>query len=99
DLGWGQLAASGTIGPGSVVVDQRTFRYDAAQNLSEREDTRAGGPQLLHHYDYDPADRLVHTQVTAPGPTFVRDTIYNYDLNGNRLAVNGFNTPDPGSYF
>ena len=68
------------------------------QNLSERHDTRAGGPQLLHHYDYDAANRNVHTQVNAPGPTLVRDTIYNYDLNGNRIVVNGPGTPNPGSY-
>ena len=99
DLGWGKLAASESHGPGNAVIDQRTCTYDANQNLSDREDTRVGGPQLLHHYDYDPANRNNHTQVTAPGPNLVRDTIYNYDLNGNRIAVNGFNTPDPGPYF
>ncbi len=99
DLGWGQVAGTVTLQLGNIVLDQRTFTYDANQNLSERADTRSGGPQLLHHYDYDPANRNVHTQVNAPGPTLVRDTIYNYDRNGNRLAVNGFQTPDPGPYF
>lgn len=97
DLGWGQLAASVTTGPGPTILDQRTFTYDADGNLSERHDTRAGGPQLLHHYDYDAANRNVHTQVSAGGPP-LRDTIYNYDLNGNRIVVNGPGTPNPGAY-
>ncbi len=95
DRGWGMMASSQTLGPGSTVLDQRTFSYDANQNLSERQDTRSGGPLLLYHYDYDAADRLVHTQVTAPGPVTTRDTTYTLDLNGNRSNVSGPGTPEP----
>jgi YD repeat-containing protein len=98
DLGWGRVAATVTTGPGPTALDQRTFSYDADGNLIDRNDTRPGGPQLSHHYDYDPANRNTHTTVTAPGPTTVRDTTYNYDLNGNRLSVNGPGTPNPGNY-
>ncbi len=97
DRGWGRLANSLTQGPGGTVIDQRTFTYDAAQNLMERGDTRPGGTQRLYHYDYDRSDRNTHTQVTAGAPV-LRDTTYTYDLNGNRLTVNGAGTPDPGSY-
>ncbi len=97
DRGWGKLASSATLGPGGTVLDQRTFTYDAAQNLMERHDTRVGGPQFLYHYDYDRADRDFHTQVSAGGPV-LRNTTYTYDLNGNRITVNGVGTPNPGSY-
>lgn len=98
DKGWGRLSASVTTGPGPTVLDQRTYSYDANGNLTDRNDTRPGGPQLSHHYDYDPANRNTHTLVTSPGPTTVRDTTYNYDRNGNRLSVIGPGTPDPGNY-
>ncbi|MGZ5553378.1 MAG: hypothetical protein ACXWHF_07045, partial [Chthoniobacterales bacterium] len=96
--GWGRVATQTTRGPGSVLLDQRTYTYDRSQNLTDRQDTRPGGPQLRFHYDYDPADRDVHTQVTSGGPA-LRDTTYTYDPMGNRLNVGGLNTPNPGGYF
>jgi RHS repeat-associated protein len=68
-------------------------------NKTQRNDTRADGPQLTHDYSNDDAGRLINTIVTdnsARPPTIVRDTDYALDGLGNRTTVTGDNCP--GSY-
>lgn len=99
DFGWRRVArARHTHIASATVIDDRTFAWDRNQNKTQRKDLRPGGPQLTHDYTYDQLDRLVATQVNAPGPVLARQTNYALDGAANRINVAGPNTPNPGAY-
>ncbi len=79
-----------------TVLDDRTFTWDPMFNKTQRKDIRASGPGLTHDFGYDAAYRLVHTLVTDPAATVVRNTTYNVDGAHNRTSVVG--APDNGDY-
>ncbi|MFC1783975.1 hypothetical protein ACFL02_10420 [Planctomycetota bacterium] len=71
---------------GGVIIDKRTYQWDANYNKIQRRDERIGGPQLTHKYTYDPIYRLEHTTMTGAGAILVRDTDYDLDGVGNFLT-------------
>ncbi len=80
----------------NMIIEDRSFRWDRAQNRSRRSDLRAGGPQLSHDYQYDSDYRLAQTLVIDATLTILRDTGYVLDDLGNRVQVTG--GPDAGLY-
>jgi RHS repeat-associated protein len=85
-----------TITAGGAVIDDRTYTWDARGNKTQRQDTRADGPELTHDYAYDPISRLTRGTVTDGGGLTQRDSVYTYDQAGNRLTVVGH--PNGGTY-
>ncbi|MCA9244155.1 MAG: RHS repeat protein [Phycisphaerales bacterium] len=77
-----------TAGP--TVVDSRTFTWDSMFNKTERRDTRTGGPELRHAYAYDAAYRLTQGVEENAGGIPQRESNYQLDGVGNRLAITGF---------
>ena len=71
----------------NVLVDDRSFSWDQSYNKPQRQDTRPGGPGLIHDYVYDSLHRLREVHVVAGDGTSVRDTTYDLDGVGNRLDV------------
>jgi YD repeat-containing protein len=82
---------------GGTLIDQRSYRWDAAGNKTQRVDELPGGPGLTHDYVYDSLYRLRRTIVTDSTAQGVRDTDYQLDEVGNRLFVGGLAyLMDPG---
>jgi RHS repeat-associated protein len=71
---------------GLVNFDERSFGWDESNNKILAADTRVGGPELTHAYEYDSHERLVRTLVTEMVGTS-RDTNYVLDDVGNRVSV------------
>jgi YD repeat-containing protein len=95
DSGWGQVSRVQTANVTSgAVIDDTTYRYDAAQNQSGKT-TSFPGKMTAKAYQYDAADRLVNTVVTTNGDQTANIT-YTLDKAGNRLNVTGDN--HPGAY-
>lgn len=84
-------------GGAATVVDQRGYQWDRMSNKIGRTDLRAGGPQLTHAYAYDAIYRLTGATVTdSVARATLRDTDYQLDGAGNRIAVTG--APATGTY-
>ena len=90
------ISTTHSVIAGGATIDARTYTWDKMYNKTQRMDVRAGGPELTHDYQYDDIYRLTRTVVTDPTPTTLRETDYELDGVGNRLAVSG--DPDPGIY-
>lgn len=78
-----------------LVIDDRTFAWDAMYNKIQRADIRPDGPQLVHDYSYDSIYRLTTSVVTPPGDPEGR-VDYQLDGVGSRIVVSGGD--NPGSY-
>lgn len=95
DSGWGQIGRVQTVNVASgAVIDDTTYRYDAAQNQTGKT-TSFPGKVTAKAYQYDAADRLVNTVVTTNAAQTANIT-YTLDKAGNRLNVTGDN--HPGAY-
>ena len=75
---------------GSSVIDSRALTWDAVGNKTERRDTRSAGPLTRYAYEYDDACRLVRGLEENGIGIVTRDSNYDLDGVGNRLAITGF---------
>ncbi len=75
-------------------LDNRSFKWDAAYNKTQRRDLRA---MVTHGYMYDDMFRLTQATVTESA-IITRDTTYNLDGVGNRSLVTSNPDPDPGPH-
>jgi YD repeat-containing protein len=95
DSGWGQVSRVQTVHSTSgAVIDDTTYRYDAAQNMTGKMSSFPG-KVTTKVYQYDAADRLETTVVTTNAAQTANIT-YTLDKAGNRLNVTGDN--HPGAY-
>ncbi len=95
DSGWGQISRVQTVNfTSGAVIDDTTYRYDAAQNQTGKTNSFPG-KVTAKVYQYDAADRLANTVVTTNGAQTANIT-YTLDKAGNRLNVTGDN--HPGAY-
>ncbi|MEI7956545.1 MAG: hypothetical protein WCJ66_15370 [Verrucomicrobiota bacterium] len=94
DSGWGQIRRIQHLVSNGSSLEDITYSYDAEQNRTG-ESTSFAGVTTSRLYQYDAADRLTHTLVTANGMQ-TRNTTYTLDKAGNRISVSG--DAHPGSY-
>ena len=94
DSGWGQISRIQHLGSKGSTLEDITYGYDAAQNVTGKSTSFSGVTTTLS-YQYDADDRLTHTVVSTNG-TQTRNTTYTLDQAGNRASVTG--DAHPGSY-
>ena len=94
DSGWGQISRIQHLGSKGSTLEDITYGYDAAQNVTGKS-TSFSSVTTASRYQYDADDRLTNTVVTTNG-TQTRNTSYTLDQAGNRLSVTG--DAHPGSY-
>jgi YD repeat-containing protein len=98
DLGWMRIGrVNHATAGGGPVVDQRVYKYDGVQNKTERglaSPFSAGGATSTNLYALNKLHRLTRGRKYS-GTTFLRDTLYQLDKNGNRQLVQNNGTVMP----
>lgn len=76
------IGTAHTVTSGGAVRDERTYLWDRDLNKLQRDDVRAGGPQLTHDYAYDGRSRM-----TGVTPSTGSPVSFTYDATGNRTST------------